>query len=884
LFYLNKPLRFLLIIVVVSACSPTKDNFFNRSYQNLVARDNPYFNAREKLKESVKALNASHLDDHTKVLDVYAYGTEKDSKGMLPQMDEIYKKCSNVIQRRPLSKWIDDTYMLIGKSHFFKRDYFAALEVFQYVSSKYKDKNPVIAKEAEIWIAKCYLYMDKPGEAEAVISLLMAEKNFPKELTGFLNATAAAVYIRQEKYISALPKMKIAVAEAKGRKDKIRYNYILAQLYEEAGQNGAAIAHYRQVIKRTPAYEFEFNSKLSIARLYNPANKNAAKQVRRDFKKLLRDDKNIDYFDQIYYEMGNIEYREKKIPEAIKFYKQSVLTSKSNQKQKSLSYYALARLYFAQPEYPLAQAYYDSLSTTMPPDFPDYKKIMDTRNVLSELIKNMTVIRTEDSLQSMAKLSPDALEKKINYLIEKEKQRKAEEAKSKKLKDQQAKNQAENTNAMQQNVITASTGVGSWYFYNPVSVNQGKTDFIKKWGDRKLEDNWRISSKEKELALDDPNAADTSTTKQVEKKDEQTEEKEQDLISNVPADKKKFYENLPTTSKALKESDSRIMEAYYNLGIIYQEKLDDDREATKTFDTLLKRYPSNKFEPEVLYRLYKMHVDARNQELADKYKKQLIDKYPMSEYALILSGKSNRDNNTDRELEAYYQTTYEHYKKFECEQVLSKVSESDRLFPGSVLKPKFDLLRSFCIGRTVAQDSFRVVLQNVAESYPGTDVAEKAKQVIAAMKEMAERRKRDSLQALMPKDSLAAAAKKSKNYDFSGNDEKHFYIIVLPLHGIAIGDLKARVADYNSEFHQLESLQISALVLSDDKQLFVVKEFPNDKKAMGYLKEFEETNKILQTFGITDYEHFIISSTNFVKLLRGKNLPEYLEMYKQKFK
>ena len=883
MFNLNKPLRFLLLIVAISACSPTKNNFFNRAYQNLVARDNPYFNAREKLKESVKTLNSAHIDDHTKVLDVYAYATEKDSKGLLPQMDEIYKKCSNVIQRRPLSKWIDDTYMLIGQSHFFKRDYFAALEVFQYVSTKYKDKNPLKAKEAEIWIAKCYLYMDKPGEAEAVISLLMAEKNFPKELTGFLNATAAAVYIRQGKYISALPKMKIAVAEAKGRKQKVRYNYILAQLYEQAGQNGAAIAHYRQVIKRTPPYEFEFNSKLSIAKLYNPANKNAAKQVRRDFKKLLRDDKNIDYFDQIYYEMGNIEFREKKIPEAIKYYKQSVLASKSNQKQKALSYYALAKLYFAQPEYTLAQAHYDTLSTAMPPDFPDYKRIMDTRNVLSELIKNMTVIKTEDSLQAMAKLSPDDLEKKINLMLEREKQRKAEEAKNKKLKDQQAQNQVNNTPPPVNPIM--SGGIGAWYFYNPTSISQGKADFVRKWGDRKLEDNWRISSKEKELDLGDPNAvnADSSTTKGDDKKLEKEEAKEEDLMAKIPADKKKYYENLPTTTKALKESDSRIMEALYNLGVIYEEKLEDDKEATRSYDTLLKRYPGNKFEPEVLYRLYKIHTDARNQDLADKYKKQLLDKYPMSEYALILSGKGNRDRNTDKELEAYYQATYDHYKKYECDEVMRRASESDRLFPGSVLKPKFDLIRSFCIGRIVPQDSFKVVLQNVAESYPGTDVAQKAQQVIAAMKEMAERRRKDSLEALMPKDSLQAA-KKSKNYDFSGADERHFYVIVMPLRGIAIGDLKAKVADYNSEFHQLEALQISALVLDENRQMFVVKEFPNDKKAMGYLKEFEETNKILQTFGITDYEHFIISSANFVKLLRSKNLQDYLEMYKQKFK
>jgi len=41
-----------------------------------------------------------------------------------------------------------------------------------------------------------------------------------------------------------------------------------------------------------------------------------------------------------------------------------------------------------------------------------------------------------------------------------------------------------------------STGVkGDWYFYNQTTLSFGVNDFIKKWGNRKLEDNWRRSQK-----------------------------------------------------------------------------------------------------------------------------------------------------------------------------------------------------------------------------------------------------------------------------------------------------------------------------------------------------------------------------------------------------
>lgn len=866
-------------MLLLNACGPNKDNFFNRRYQNLLARDNAYFNARLKLAEALKTLAASHADDHTRVIDVYPYGAEKDGKALLPVMDEIYKKCSNVIQKRPISKWIDDCYFLIGKSHFFKRDYFAALETFQYVAGKYKIKNPVIAKESEIWIVKCYLYLGKLGEAEAVMSGLLAEKNTPKELVSFLHATAAAVYIRQEKYTSALESMKIAVPLTKGREKKIRYNYILAQLYERAGKNNMAIFHYKQVIKRTPTYEFEFNSKLSIARLYNPKDKNASKQVRRYFKRLLNDDKNIDYFDQVYYELGNIEYREKNIPPAVKDYTYSILFSKTNVKQKSLSYYALAKLYFAQPDYTLAQAYYDSLGNVMPPDFPDSKKINAMRLVLGELIKNLTVIQTEDSLQQLAKLSPEELEKKIKQWQETEKVKKAQAEKLKKDREKQGI-----VTPPPGNTLANAGGIGAWYFYNPVSANQGKTDFVRKWGERKLEDYWRISEKEKELAMAGDGNPNDSTQTDSSKTAKEEIKKEVDPLEKLSADKKKLYDDLPVSAKALKASNDKIIEAMYNLGIVYKEKLNDDKEAIKAFEQLLNRFPGNTYEPEVYYRLYKIHKDSGNKKEADKYKSLLLDKYPASDFALLVSDKYNakRDNAADKQLNDFYEETFNLYKQHNCTEVNKRIAESDRLFPGSILKPKFDYLGILCSAREIPVDSFKTSLNGIITTYPGHDVAKNAKELLDAMKAIEQRRIQDSIRAATPKDTLPK--KDSRSFEFSGTDEKHFYALVLPVKSVPIGDLKVKVADYNAEFHELEKLQISALILDETNQIFVVKEFPNDKKAMAYLKEFEETNKILELMGVTQYKHFIISSANFVKLLRTKNLQEYLDNYQQRFK
>lgn len=36
---------------------------------------------------------------------------------------------------------------------------------------------------------------------------------------------------------------------------------------------------------------------------------------------------------------------------------------------------------------------------------------------------------------------------------------------------------------------------GKWYFYNPSTITLGKAEFERKWGKRKLEDNWRRANK-----------------------------------------------------------------------------------------------------------------------------------------------------------------------------------------------------------------------------------------------------------------------------------------------------------------------------------------------------------------------------------------------------
>lgn len=140
-----------------------------------------------------------------------------------------------------------------------------------------------------------------------------------------------------------------------------------------------------------------------------------------------------------------------------------------------------------------------------------------------------------------------------------------------------------------------STGDKSWYFYNPQLVEQGKMDFQRKWGRRKLEDNWRrrnktvISSNESEDKNDNEEAVTKDKSVNV------GEKAQTSLTDTVVTDNKNpdFYlQHIPLTEEAMKESNDILSDGLYNMGMIYKDKLEDYPLAQKTFSRLYTQFPS----------------------------------------------------------------------------------------------------------------------------------------------------------------------------------------------------------------------------------------------------------------------------------------------------
>lgn len=164
-------------------------------------------------------------------------------------------------------------------------------------------------------------------------------------------------------------------------------------------------------------------------------------------------------------------------------------------------------------------------------------------------------------------------------------------------------------------------GKQDWYFYNPQLVEQGKAEFQRLWGRRKLEDNWRRKNKTV-VALDDFEEIDYSESEDIAPKDsipnsqenEATEssvspEKDPkkgttDSIANDTHRPEYYLAQIPLTEEAMQASNALLSEALYGAGMVFKDRMHDFQRAEAMFERLIRQFPDFAQADEAYYQLF----------------------------------------------------------------------------------------------------------------------------------------------------------------------------------------------------------------------------------------------------------------------------------------
>lgn len=878
-------------LLLLTSCKTNKNTFIHRGYHNLTARFNGYYYATESIREGEEKIRTSYKYDYDRLLPVFLVPTNESAKATFPEFDKAIKKSSNCIQRHTIKdkkrvyeittagRWIDNNWNVIGISHFYKREFFSGIEAFEYVIRSYKSKDKY---KAMIWLARSYNEIGAPSQAEPIISMLKEDKKISKYAIKELPAVQADYYIKRGMYKEAEAALLIALKGGEptkksafanllsviktrpSKKTRARYSFILAQLYEEKKDNRKAIQYYQKVISLKPDYEFVFQAKMKQARLFDVKSGNIAK-LKRELMKMTRDVKNTEYLDIIYYTLGEIFEKEKNVDQAIVNYKLSVKNSTQNPKQKALSYLKLGEINFEQANYTAAGGYYDSTMITLPKDYKDYSIISKRKETLETLIGYIRTIQREDSLQRVAKMTVNDRTQFIEKMIKKmeeDEERKKEEAEA-----LLAQNSNPNNNTFPNNGLpnlSSGGAKGDWYFYNQTTLSFGVNDFIKKWGNRKLEDNWRRS--QKALSFDSQsNPSDSAGTVAGNNKPKSsTNKKTVDY----------YLTDLPLSDSLLQKSDKRIIDAFYNLGSTYKEDLNNNKKAIAAFEELNKRYTDHKYKVSTYFQLYRIFESVKNKEQADYYKNKLLNEYPNSEYAQIIKNPKyiSEKNAQKGEVELFYNDTYNEYSSSNYSLAYSKCSEAETKFGKNDFAPKFAFIKAMCVGKLKGADSLETALKQVQVYYPKDAVSKQAQDIL------------EVLYNLKHPSEATGTVNKTDTFSLDLNSP-HLIVAICPDDAAIANGFKAALADFNDTYYSNANLSISSSLFGSSDQITNVKTFKNAKEALEYIDNLSKDKTVFA--GKIKLEMFTlmaISADNLPRLYRKKQANYYKPFYDDHYK
>ncbi len=758
----------LLLTGLLFSCSTHKNTAGTRFYHRTTAHFNTMYNGRVAFDEGVEAQQKGHVDNYTELLPMYIVADKKTAAMGKSNFETAIEKSQKAIKkhsikrkpkkpngkmsakqkayfaRREFNSYLRHAWMLFADAQFHKGEFIEAASSYNYIIRLYADQ-PEIVSVARAKLARCYVLLDWPYDAEDVFNKIRRDSISPlgeRELA----ASKAAYYIATGQYAEAVQPLAKSIKTARNKLQRARLYYLLGQLHVQAGNNQEAYKALKKCTRLNPPYELAFNARILQTEVMA---KGQGKAMIRKLRRMTKDPNNENYLDRIYYAIGNIYLASRDTAHVIDAWKKGIEESKQNGYAKAVVLQHLGELYWNRENYIDATECYSQLASIIDKERDDYEAIQRRSKMLTEIEPHLSTVKLQDSLQALAKLPEKeylaAIDRVITELKKKEKEQEKREAtgamgaSTSQAKTNMAANPAGATGAVRRGTQSAT-----FYFYNPQTVAQGKQDFQRRWGNRPNEDNWRLSQKSatmgegvdgmNEEELTDSLVGDFGTL------DDELSEEEQrlkDSLENDPHQREFYLRQIPFTEEQVEQSNLLIRDGLYNGGVLMMEKIGNYALTRKTFDRLITNFPDFEKMDDVYYHLFLLAMRDGNQEEMQNYMNLLLSEYPESKLTRTISNPRFIELATNgRHLEdSLYANTYEAYKEGSYWQVEQNVKQSNEDFEDGAHRAKFLFISAMTQLYTGHRDSFLVTMKKVAENYSKDEIAELAKAYVKGIQE-----------------------------------------------------------------------------------------------------------------------------------------------------
>src|ERR1700744_1404122 len=383
---LKKPAKFENRILASEKSNNGKKFKKSRRFiQNTITHYNYYFNANEKLKTVVARAKSTFKDDYTRLLPFYNYSLDA-TLAQKKELDSVIYKCTaGILIHDTRNDWIDNLYLLIGKTYYFKKDFDSAYITLQFLNFAFapRDKDgyylPIGSNENEvqgnnasvvstkenpnilqkvfslppsrndglIWKVRTYVAQEKFAEASALIEIMLHDPQFPPRLLPSLQEVRALWFYKQNINDSAAIFLEKALPAAENREEMARWEYLIAQLYEKDSNSYLARTFYERAVAHTYNPILEVYARLNSIR----QNKEGGEDfIARNIQALVRmahRDRYESYRDIIYYTAAQMEPERNTKPGALAFLRECIRYSQGTSgSQRNKAFLQLANLSF----------------------------------------------------------------------------------------------------------------------------------------------------------------------------------------------------------------------------------------------------------------------------------------------------------------------------------------------------------------------------------------------------------------------------------------------------------------------------------------------------------------------------------------------------------
>ena len=879
--YLVRLLAFgLLAAVALGGCSRDKDRWLNKKYHELTARFNPLYNGQVAYDQAIKELSEAHKDDFSQLILLDDWSAAalnsppyQKAKRAVEKANKTIRGHSMVFKGKQANPAVFDAYLLMGRAQFLMGLDAPASEAFSIVARLSEDPNQQV--EAQLERVELLARQGNAALAEPIL-FEVERKGVPKKWDYRVHRIKARMAIAGQDWLGAAQEASSASATAPRADLKARYAFLAAQLFEKASEPEQARRMYEACLKSQPR-DYAMLLEAQLRRSLNGGGVNP-KKLFQELHELLREPKNADFADRIYFSLGELAQQWDEEDRAYGYYQQSFAAGRSERPMVlGLAYARHGAMALERQAYARAQVDFDSAALVLPATYMGREGFQKKAKSLKALVDALTLAELGDSLVRLSLRSDADLERQFEVYIANLK--KAEDAEAERQRRLAQLAELRSASAELDAAAPAAGGAagGGWAVYAPALRAKGAAAFRQKFGERPNVDNWRLRSRSSEWMQQTASAdkaskpgstdgsldgsADGSPGTSDGASDGASDGKSGMLDPEGPESRYRtsyYLAQIPRGARELDSVKQSACVAWSDVAAAYRDGMQDPSKAVSAYRSALRGCPDHPEAARWWYALFRLHLGLKENLQADEAKKVLLERFPDSEAAAIL-----RRGNAPREVEsvsaasAAFLALRDAVTQRRWRDAL-RASEGVS-WPESERAPA-SLLRAMALGGLEGRAAYADALRKVVADFPSSPQAAAAQTYLAEL-------------AAVPAQEPTVNAENLKLF-VAAPSAPHQLLLLIPT-GFDANAIRNTLARIHSVDFADKPLGLRTLPWNDNFELIIVDGFKSAAEALAYRDQIRRNPELSKAIPMERSAFWPITVPNFSHLYRTKDEAAY---------